>query len=226
MYINIKIYFTKMLILLLSASIIMQNNVIFAQKTQPNTKLVNVGYLGESLININEKNQSYLSQKLLGTLNQNYYEFYDSQTIDKKTKLTPISFDSNENELKAVLNEIAINVNLDYVFVSVFENIAPQNERPMLKGKVFRYNLSSNEIFNYEILSYIEDLDMHMKNVKNRLVENIPRSVYGMKKNRNFLLLGVLLVVGMALNQSFEDLGKYLNPGSSGGSSTDPGGTN
>ncbi len=215
-----------MLILLLSASIIMQNNVIFAQKTQPNTKLVNVGYLGESLININEKNQSYLSQKLLGTLNQNYYEFYDSQTIDKKTKLTPISFDSNENELKAVLNEIAINVNLDYVFVSVFENIAPQNERPMLKGKVFRYNLSSNEIFNYEILSYIEDLDMHMKNVKNRLVENIPRSVYGMKKNRNFLLLGVLLVVGMALNQSFEDLGKYLNPGSSGGSSTDPGGTN
>ena len=226
MYINIKIYFTKMLILILSASIIMQNNVIFAQKTQPNTKLVNVGYLGESLININEKNQSYLSQKLLGTLNQNYYEFYDSQTIDKKTKLTPISFDSNENELKAVLNEIAINVNLDYVFVSVFENIAPQNERPMLKGKVFRYNLSSNEIFNYEILSYIEDLDMHMKNVKNRLVENIPRSVYGMKKNRNFLLLGVLLVVGMALNQSFEDLGKYLNPGSSGGSSTDPGGTN
>lgn len=215
-----------MLILILSASIIMQNNVIFAQKTQPNTKLVNVGYLGESLININEKNQSYLSQKLLGTLNQNYYEFYDSQTIDKKTKLTPISFDSNENELKAVLNEIAINVNLDYVFVSVFENIAPQNERPMLKGKVFRYNLSSNEIFNYEILSYIEDLDMHMKNVKNRLVENIPRSVYGMKKNRNFLLLGVLLVVGMALNQSFEDLGKYLNPGSSGGSSTDPGGTN
>ena len=215
-----------MLILLLCASIVMQNNVIFAQKTQPNTKLVNVGYLGESLININEKNQSYLSQKLLGTLNQNYYEFYDSQTIDKKTKLTPISFDSNENELKAVLNEIAINVNLDYVFVSVFENIAPQNERPMLKGKVFRYNLSSNEIFNYEILSYIEDLDMHMKNVKNRLVENIPRSVYGMKKNRNFLLLGVLLVVGMALNQSFEDLGKYLNPGSSGGSSTDPGGTN
>ena len=215
-----------MLILLLCASIVMQNNVIFAQKAQPNTKLVNVGYLGESLININEKNQSYLSQKLLGTLNQNYYEFYDSQTIDKKTKLTPISFDSNENELKAVLNEIAINVNLDYVFVSVFENIAPQNERPMLKGKVFRYNLSSNEIFNYEILSYIEDLDMHMKNVKNRLVENIPRSVYGMKKNRNFLLLGVLLVVGMALNQSFEDLGKYLNPGSSGGSSTDPGGTN
>ena len=215
-----------MLILLLCASIVMQNNVIFAQKAQPNTKLVNVGYLGESLININEKNQSYLSQKLLGTLNQNYYEFYDSQTIDKKTKLTPISFDSNENELKAVLNEIAINVNLDYVFVSVFENIAPQNERAMLKGKVFRYNLSSNDIFNYEILSYIEDLDMHMKNVKNRLVENIPRSVYGMKKNRNFLLLGVLLVVGMALNQSFEDLGKYLNPGSSGGSSTDPGGTN
>lgn len=215
-----------MLILLLCASIVMQNNVIFAQKAQPNTKLVNVGYLGESLININEKNQSYLSQKLLGALNQNYYEFYDSQTIDKKTKLTPISFDSNEDELKVVLNEIAINVNLDYVFVSVFENIAPQNERPMLKGKVFRYNLSSNEIFNYEILSYIEDLDMHMKNVKNRLVENIPRSVYGMKKNRNFLLLGVLLVVGMALNQSFEDLGKYLNPGSSGGSSTDPGGTN
>jgi len=67
---------------------------------------------------------------------------------------------------------------------------------------------------------------MHMKNVKNRLVDNIPRSVYGMKKNRNFLLLGVLLVLGVALNQSFEDLGKYLNPGSSGGSSTDPGGTN
>ena len=215
-----------MLILLLCASIVMQNNVIFAQKAQPNTKLVNVGYLGESLININEKNQSYLSQKLLGTLNQNYYEFYDSQTIDKKTKLTPISFDSNEDELKVVLNEIAINVNLDYVFVSVFENIAPQNERAMLKGTVFRYNVSSDDIFNYEILSYIEDLDMHMKNVKNRLVENIPRSVYGMKKNRNFLLLGVLLVVGMALNQSFEDLGKYLNPGSSGGSSTDPGGTN
>ena len=65
----------------------MQNNVIFAQKAQPNTKLVNVGYLGESLININEKNQSYLSQKLLGALNQNYYEFYDSQTIDKKTSI-------------------------------------------------------------------------------------------------------------------------------------------
>lgn len=128
--------------------------------------------------------------------------------------------------MKIILNEIAINADLDYVFVSVFENIAPQNERTMLKGTVFRYNLSSNDIFNYEILSYLEDLDMHMKNVKNRLVDNIPRSVYGMKKNRNFLLLGILLIVGVALNQSFEDLGKYLNPGSSGGSSTDPGGTN
>ena len=75
MYINIRTYFTKMLIFLLSASLIMQNSIIFAQKTQPNTKLVNVGYVGESVININEKNQSYLSQKLLGALNQNYYEF-------------------------------------------------------------------------------------------------------------------------------------------------------
>ena len=226
MYINIRTYFTKMLIFLLSASLIMQNSIIFAQKIQPNTKLVNVGYVGESVLNINEKNHSYLSQKLLGALNQNYYEFYDSQKISKKIKLTPISFKSNEDELKIILNEIAINADLDYVFVSVFENIAPQNERAMLKGTVFRYNVSSNDIFNYEILSYLEDLDMHMKNVKNRLVDNIPRSVYGMKKNRNFLLLGVLLVLGVALNQSFEDLGKYLNPGSSGGSSTDPGGTN
>ena len=86
-----------MLILLLCASIVMQNNVIFAQKAQPNTKLVNVGYLGESLININEKNQSYLSQKLLGTLNQNYYEFYDSQTIAKKTKLLPSEIAANSD---------------------------------------------------------------------------------------------------------------------------------
>ena len=150
MYINIRTYFTKILIFLLSASLIMQNSIIFAQRTQPNTKLVNVGYVGESIININEKNQSYLSQKLLGALNQNYYEFYDSQTIGKKTKLTPISFNSSEDELKIILNEIAINADLDYVFISVFENIAPQNERAMLKGKVFRYNVSSNDIFNYE----------------------------------------------------------------------------
>ena len=106
MYINIRTYFTKMFIFLLSASLIMQNSIIFAQKTQPNTKLVNVGYVGESLININEKNQSYLSQKLLGALNQNYYEFYDSKTIGKKTKLTPISFNSNEDELKLSLIHI------------------------------------------------------------------------------------------------------------------------
>ena len=172
----------------------MQNSIIFAQKIQSNTKLVNVGYVGESVININEKNQSYLSQKLLGALNQNYYEFYDSQTIGKKTKLSPISFNSNEDELKIILNEIAINADLDYVFVSVFENIAPQNERAMLKGTVFRYNVSSDDIFNYEILSYLEDLDMHMKNVKNRLVENIPRSVYGMKKIETFFYLEFCLL--------------------------------
>ena len=36
MYINIRTYFTKMLMFLLSASLIMQNSIIFAQKIQPN----------------------------------------------------------------------------------------------------------------------------------------------------------------------------------------------
>ena len=48
------------------------------------------------------------------------------QLVKKQTN--PISFKSSEDEMKTILNEIAINADLDYVFVSVFENIAPKRK--------------------------------------------------------------------------------------------------
>ena len=226
MNMNTRKYITKILSSIISVSILMQNGIIFAQKTNNKIRIINVGYLGEKSQNIPSNTNDFLRQKILGALNQNFFEFYDSYALQKNNKLEISSMPSNQDSLKNYLGDIANKANLDYLFISYFENIANDNERIMLKGKVMRYNQASSDIYNHEILSYVEDLDMHMKALKNELVDSIPHSVYGMKKNRNYLLIGVLLVVGLALNQSFSDLGKYLNPGSSGDGSSDPGGIN
>ena len=226
MNMNTRKYITKILSSIISVSILMQNGIVFAQKTDSKIRIINVGYLGESSQKIPSNTNDFLRQKILGALNQNFFEFYDPYTLQKNNKLEITSMPSNQDSLKSYLGDIANKANLDYVFISYFENIANDNERVMLKGKVMRYNQASSDIYNHEILSYVEDLDMHMKALKNELVDSIPHSVYGMKKNRNYLIIGVLLVVGLALNQSFSDLGKYLNPGSSGDGSSDPSGIN
>ena len=83
----------------------------------------------------------------------------------------------------------------------------------MLEGNVFRYNRKSDDVYRYEILSYAEDLDLHIQAMKRELVETIPHSVHGLGRNRIYVLVGVAIVIGFAMSQSFGNMLKFLQDG-------------
>jgi hypothetical protein len=78
---------------------------------------------------------------------------------------------------------------------------------------VERYNRKSNDIYRYEILSYAEDLDLHIRAMKTEMIETIPHSIHGISRNRAYILLGIVVVVAFAMSQSFGGLGKFLQSG-------------
>ncbi len=184
--------------------------------------LVHVGYVGEVLQNVPESNGKMIRQKMLGLINQNYYEFhhpddlYESHTaqIDAVKEHNPSSY---LNDLGA----LASSANLNYIFTTQLENIAEPNERVMLRGEVIRFNRQSNDIYRYEVLSYIEDLDLHLKTIKDELVTTIPHSVYGIGKRRVYLLLGIGFILLFAMSQTFGGFDHILG-GGGGGKDPDP----
>jgi len=102
---------------------------------------------------------------------------------------------------------------LDYIFVTSLSNISEDQNRVMLEGNVFRYNRKSDDVYRYEILSYAEDLDLHIQAMKRELVETIPHSVHGLGRNRIYILVGVAIVVGFAMSQTFGNMFKFLQDG-------------
>ena len=49
---------------------------LLSGKPQDDSGLINVGYIGESFNNIPDGYQRLVRQKMLGVINQNYYEFF------------------------------------------------------------------------------------------------------------------------------------------------------
>ena len=50
---------------------------LLSGKPQDDSGLINVGYIGESFNNIPDGYQRLVRQKMLGVINQNYYEFFN-----------------------------------------------------------------------------------------------------------------------------------------------------
>ena len=185
-----------------------------------NKKLVHVGYVGESLENVPEAYVKMIRQKMLGLINQNYYEFHHPNDLYQShpTQVDAVKAHNNNSFLED-LNELETISNLNFIFSTRIENIANSSERVMLKGEVIRYNRNSNDVYRYDILSYVEDLDLHLNTLKSELISTIPHSVYGIGKNRVFLLLGVAFVLLFAMSQTFGGFDNILGQG---GGSKDP----
>ena len=148
---------------------------------------------------------------MLGLINQNYYEFHnptDLTAIHSNVIATILSH--NENSFNGDLARLSKDANLDYIFVTSLSNISEDQNRVMLEGNVFRYNRKSDDVYRYEILSYAEDLDLHIQAIKRELVETIPHSVYGLGRNRIYVLVGIAIIVGFAMSQTFGNMFKFL----------------
>lgn len=176
--------------------------------------LVHVGYVGESLENIPDAYAKMIRQKMLGLINQNYYEFHQPNDLYKShpSEVDAVKAD-HPNSFVNDLSALASSANLNYIFVAQLENIAEPNTRAMLRGEVIRFNQKSNDIYRYEVLSYVEDLDLHLSTIKTELVDTIPHSVYGIGKSRVYLLLGIGLVLLFAMSQTFGGLDHILGGG-------------
>ena len=158
--------------------------------------------------------QKLVRQKMLGLINQNYYEFHNPTDLSKSYSNTiAVVLVHNANSFKDDLAELSKSADLDYIFVTSLSNISEDENRVMLKGKVERYNRKSNDIYRYEILSYAEDLDLHIRAMKTEMIETIPHSIHGINRNRAYILLGVVVVVAFAMSQYFGGLGKFLQSG-------------
>ena len=214
-------YWYKPIAVILSINLVIpQVNV---EKSEQKTGLVNVAYVGESMENIPESYQKLVHQKMLSLVNQNYYEFYSPkdlseshlQYLDQILLYKPDSLINN-------LSNLALAANLDYIFVTFLDNISDDSKRVMLKGEVLRYQSKSNEIYRYEILSYVEDINLHTQAIKKEMIDTIPHSVHGIGKNRTYILAGIAIILEFALTQSFSDLGKYLSGGDGSDKDTTP----
>jgi len=214
-------YWYKPISIFLSINLVIaQVNVIKPQKT---AGLVHVAYVGESMANIPESYEKLVHQKMLGLVNQNYYEFYSpkdlsethSQYLDKILLNKPDSLINN-------LSNLAVAANLDYIFVTYLNNISDDPKRVMLKGEVLRYKSESNQIYRYEMLSYAEDINLHTQAIKKEMIDTIPHSVHSIGKNRTYILAGIAIILAFALSQSFSDLGKYLSGGDGSEKDTSP----
>ena len=199
-------------------SVFLSINILFVQlavATPQNKSLtIHVGYIGEKLENVPDGYQKLVRQKMLGLINQNYYEFHNPTDLSKSYSNTIAAvLVHNANSFNDDLAELSKSADLDYIFVTSLRNISEDENRVMLKGKVERYNRKSNDIYRYEILSYAEDLDLHIRAMKTEMIETIPHSIHGINRNRAYILLGVVVVVGFAMSQSFGGLGKFLQSG-------------
>ena len=197
--------------------------VPLAAATPQNKSLkIHVGYIGEKLENVPDGYQKLVRQKMLGLINQNYYEFHNPVDLttnhgDAVKAVLAHNKDSFNSDL-ASLSEVA---DLDYLFVTTFTNISDDVKRVMLKGEVVRFNRKTNDVYRHEVLSYAEDLDLHIRAMKSELVETIPHSVSAIGRNKIYLFLGVGLVLIFALSQSFGGFDQWIG-GGDGGKDTDP----
>jgi len=208
-------------------SIFLSINLIIAQvsggKSQEASKLVHVGYVGESVENISENYQNLVHQKMLSLVNQNFYEFYSPEDLSKShlKHLDKILL-NKEDSLSNDLSNLAKAANLDYIFVTVLNNISEDPKRVMLKGEVLRYQANNNELYRYEMLSYAEDINLHIQAIKKEMIDTIPHSVHTIGRKRTYILAGIAIILALALSQSFTDLGKYLAGGDGGEKDTTP----
>lgn len=208
-------------------SVFLSINLIIAQvsggKSQEASKLVHVGYVGESVENISENYQNLVHQKMLSLVNQNFYEFYSPGDLSKSHRkhLDKILL-NKEDSLSNDLSILAKAANLDYIFVTVLNNISEDPKRVMLKGEFLRYQANTNELYRYEMLSYAEDINLHIQAIKKEMIDTIPHSVHTIGKNKTYILAGIAIILALALSQSFTDLGKYLAGGDGGEKDTTP----
>ncbi len=208
-------------------SIFLSINLLIAQgsgvKSQESSKLVHVGYVGESVENISENYQNLVHQKMLSLVNQNFYEFYSPEDLSKShlKHLDKILL-NKEDSLSNDLSNLAKAANLDYIFVTVLNNISEDPKRVMLKGEVLRYQANTNELYRYEMLSYVEDINLHIQAIKKEMIDTIPHSVHTIGRNKTYILAGIAIILALALSQSFADLGKYLAGGDGGEKDTTP----
>ncbi len=196
---------------------------LIAAVPQSNSGKVHVGYVGEKLDGVPDSYQKLVRQKMLGLVNQNYYEFHNPTDLsadhnDAVTAILTHNKDSFNGDL-AGLSEAA---NLDYIFVTSLNNISDDESRVMLKGEVVRYNRKTNDVYHHEVLSYAEDLDLHIRAMKTDLVETIPHSVHSLGRNRTYVFIGVAVILAFALSQSFGELAKYLSGGNGDDTDTKP----
>ena len=199
----------KPLAIFLSANILLVQ--VSAAVPQTKSGKINVGYIGEKLDDIPDGYKKLVRQKMLGLINQNYYEFHnptDLSAIHSNVIATILSH--NKNSFNGDLALLSKDANLDYIFVTSLNNISEDQNRVMLEGNVFRYNRKSDDVYRYEILSYAEDLDLHIQAIKRELVETIPHSVYGLGRNRIYVLVGIAIIVGFAMSQTFGNMFKFL----------------
>ena len=208
-------------------SVFLSINLIIAQvsggKSQEASKLVHVGYVGESVENISENYQNLVHQKMLSLVNQNFYEFYSPGDLSKSHRkhLDKILL-NKEDSLSNDLSILAKAANLDYIFVTVLNNISEDPKRVMLKGEFLRYQANTNELYRYEMLSYAEDINLHIQAIKKEMIDTIPHSVHTIGKNKTYILAGIAIILALALSQSFTDLGKYLAGGDGSEKDTTP----
>ena len=208
-------------------SVFLSINLLIAQvsggKSQETSKLVHVGYVGESVENISENYQNLVHQKMLSLVNQNFYEFYSPEDLSKShlKHLDKILL-NKEDSLSNDLSILAKAANLDYIFVTVLNNISEDPKRVMLKGEVLRYQANTNELYRYEMLSYVEDINLHIQAIKKEMIDTIPHSVHTIGRNKTYILAGIAIILALALSQSFADLGKYLAGGDGGEKDTTP----
>ena len=208
-------------------AIFLSTNILLVQVSAaiPQTKSgkINVGYIGEKLDDIPDGYKKLVRQKMLGLINQNYYEFHNPTDLSKSySNAIATVLLHNANSFKDDLAELSKSADLDYIFVTSLSNISEDENRVMLKGEVERYNRKSNDIYRYEVLSYAEDLDLHIRVMKMEMIETIPHSIHGISRNRKYILLGIVVVVAFAMSQSFGGLGKFLQSGDGDNNPTPP----
>jgi hypothetical protein len=189
--------------------------VPLAAATPQNKSLtIHVGYIGEKLENVPDGYQKLVRQKMLGLINQNYYEFHNPNDLSKSySNAIATVLVHNANSFKDDLAELSKSADLDYIFVTSLSNISEDENRVMLKGEVERYNRKSNDIYRYEILSYAEDLDLHIRAMKTEMIETIPHSIHGISRNKTYILMGIVFILAFSMSQSFGGLGKFLQSG-------------
>ena len=198
-----------------SVSIFLSLNLLIVQiivaTPQKRSGVVHVGYVGESLKGISSSYSNLVRKKMLGLTNQNYYEFHNPVDLaDSHSEAVSIVLGYEKDTFLDGLASLSNDANLDYIFVTSLENISDTKDRVMLKGEVVRYNRRANDIYRYEILSYAEDIDLHIKAINEEMVQTIPHSVYGIEKNRKYLVVGMVLVLVFALSQSFGGFGQFI----------------